>query len=167
MVLLERILRIGNVRLHGAAQLCKAVGDSASADQTARENLSCRLNIHGTPELTGHQSCISDARDLDICRAVSVVCQGREERITVPVEVLLGLDRASLAVMSDAERYTGRFVAAETMGGGQGTPAIYAVSILAHHGTIHVPFGYKYSSSLSNDPSGMRGGSPWGAESFS
>lgn len=64
-------------------------------------------------------------------------------------------------------KYAGLFVATGTMGGGQETTAITAMSTLAHHGMIFVPLGYKTSMSIMNDLSEVRGGSPWGAGTFS
>ena len=64
-------------------------------------------------------------------------------------------------------KYAGLFVATGTMGGGQETTAISAMSTLAHHGMIYVPLGYKTAGTILNDLSEVRGGSPWGAGTFS
>jgi NAD(P)H dehydrogenase (quinone) len=53
------------------------------------------------------------------------------------------------------------------MGGGQESTAIAAMSTLAHHGMIYVPLGYKTVFPLLGDVSEVRGGSPWGAGTFS
>lgn len=53
------------------------------------------------------------------------------------------------------------------MGGGQESTAIAAMSTLTHHGLIYVPLGYKTVFPLLGDNSEVRGGSPWGAGTFS
>lgn len=53
------------------------------------------------------------------------------------------------------------------MGGGQESTAIAAMSTLAHHGFIYVPLGYKTTFALLADLSEVRGGSAWGAGTFS
>jgi hypothetical protein len=41
------------------------------------------------------------------------------------------------------------------------------MSTLAHHGIIYVPLGYKTTFGLLADVTEVRGGSPWGAGTFS
>ena len=41
------------------------------------------------------------------------------------------------------------------------------MSTLTHHGIIYVPLGYKTTFPLLGDLSEVRGGSPWGAGTFS
>jgi multimeric flavodoxin WrbA len=41
------------------------------------------------------------------------------------------------------------------------------MSTLAHHGIIYVPLGYKTTFHLLGDNSEVRGGSAWGAGTFS
>ncbi|KAK1024222.1 flavodoxin-like fold protein [Friedmanniomyces endolithicus] len=41
------------------------------------------------------------------------------------------------------------------------------MSTLVHHGFIYVPLGYKTTFALLADLSEVRGGSPWGAGTFS
>jgi len=53
------------------------------------------------------------------------------------------------------------------MGGGQESTAISAMSTLTHHGLIYVPLGYKTVFAILGDNSEVRGGSPWGAGTFS
>jgi len=64
-------------------------------------------------------------------------------------------------------KYAGLFVSTGTQGGGQESTAIAAMSTLAHHGFIYVPLGYKTTFSILADLSEVRGGSPWGAGTFS
>lgn len=64
-------------------------------------------------------------------------------------------------------KYAGLFVSTGTLGGGQESTAIAAMSTLAHHGFIYVPLGYKTTFSLLADMSEVRGGSAWGAGTFS
>ncbi|KKY25993.1 putative minor allergen alt a 7 [Diplodia seriata] len=64
-------------------------------------------------------------------------------------------------------KYAGLFVSTGTPGGGQETTAINAMSTLTHHGIIYVPLGYKHTFALLADLSEVRGGSPWGAGTFS
>ena len=52
------------------------------------------------------------------------------------------------------------------MGGGQESTAIAALSTLAHHGIIYVPFGYAKAYPEMVDLSELRGGGPWGAGTF-
>ncbi|KAF2459960.1 flavo protein-like protein [Lineolata rhizophorae] len=63
-------------------------------------------------------------------------------------------------------KYAGLFVSTGTQGGGQESTAIAAMSTLAHHGFIYVPLGYKTTFPLLADTSEVRGGSPWGAGTF-
>jgi len=64
-------------------------------------------------------------------------------------------------------KYVGVFVSTGTPGGGQESTAIAAMSTFAHHGLIYVPLGYKTTFSILADLSEVRGGSPWGAGTFS
>ncbi len=64
-------------------------------------------------------------------------------------------------------KYAGVFISTGTPGGGQESTAIAAMSTLAHHGIIYVPLGYAKSFGLLADLSEVRGGSPWGAGTFS
>jgi len=63
-------------------------------------------------------------------------------------------------------KYVGVFVSSGTMGGGQESTAIAAMSTFAHHGLIYVPLGYKTSFHILGDVSEVRGGGPWGAGTF-
>ncbi|ODV66490.1 flavo protein WrbA [Hyphopichia burtonii NRRL Y-1933] len=58
----------------------------------------------------------------------------------------------------------GLFVSSGTLGGGQETTAINALSTLAHLGLIYVPLGYLHGKF--NDLNEVRGGSAWGAGTF-
>lgn len=60
-------------------------------------------------------------------------------------------------------KMAGIFVSTGTIGGGQESTAIAAMSTLAHHGIIYVPFGYAKAFPLMSDVSEVRGGSAWGA----
>ncbi|KAL1635553.1 flavodoxin-like fold protein [Neofusicoccum ribis] len=64
-------------------------------------------------------------------------------------------------------KYAGLFISTGTAGGGQESTAIAAMSTLTHHGIIYVPLGYKHTFALLADLSEVRGGSPWGAGTFS
>jgi len=64
-------------------------------------------------------------------------------------------------------KYAGVFVSTATMGGGQESTAIAAMSTLTHHGIIYVPLGYKTTFGMQANLSEVRGGSPWGAGTFS
>ncbi|KAK0260024.1 flavodoxin-like fold protein [Friedmanniomyces endolithicus] len=64
-------------------------------------------------------------------------------------------------------KYAGLFISTGTQGGGQESTAIAAMSTLVHHGFIYVPLGYKTTFALLADLSEVRGGSPWGAGTFS
>ena len=64
-------------------------------------------------------------------------------------------------------KYAGLFISTGTLGGGQESTAIAAMSTLTHHGIIYVPLGYKTVFPLLGDLSEVRGGSPWGAGTFS
>ncbi|OCK81038.1 benzoquinone reductase [Lepidopterella palustris CBS 459.81] len=64
-------------------------------------------------------------------------------------------------------KYAGVFVSTGTPGGGQESTVIAAMSTLAHHGIIYVPLGYKTTFAQLANLSEVRGGSPWGAGTFS
>jgi len=64
-------------------------------------------------------------------------------------------------------KYAGVFVSSGSQGGGQESTVIASLSTLTHHGIIFVPLGYKTTFPLLTDLSAIRGGSPWGAGTFS
>jgi NAD(P)H dehydrogenase (quinone) len=64
-------------------------------------------------------------------------------------------------------KYAGVFISTGTSGGGQESTAIAAMSTLTHHGIIYVPLGYATTFPILGDLSEVRGGSPWGAGTFS
>jgi NAD(P)H dehydrogenase (quinone) len=64
-------------------------------------------------------------------------------------------------------KYAGVFISTGTMGGGQESTAIAALSTLSHHGIIYVPLGYKTTFDIVANVNEVRGGSPWGAGTFS
>jgi len=64
-------------------------------------------------------------------------------------------------------KYAGVFISTGTPGGGQESTAIAAMSTLTHHGIIFVPLGYKTTFGILANVSEVRGGSPWGAGTFS
>lgn len=66
-----------------------------------------------------------------------------------------------------ANKYAGLFISTATLGGGQESTAIAAMSTLVHHGFIYVPLGYKTTFSLLSNLEEIHGGSPWGAGTFS
>lgn len=63
-------------------------------------------------------------------------------------------------------KYAGLFIATATQGGGQEATALGAMSTLAHHGMIYVPLGYKTTFEMQSGFTEIRGGSPWGAGTF-
>lgn len=64
-------------------------------------------------------------------------------------------------------KYFGLFIGTGTAGGGQESTAIAALSSWVHQGMIYVPLGYAKTFALLADLSQVRGGSPWGAGTFS
>lgn len=63
-------------------------------------------------------------------------------------------------------KYAGLFVSTASLGGGQESTAIAAMSTFAHHGFIYVPLGYKTTFALLANLDEVRGGTPWGAGTF-
>lgn len=57
----------------------------------------------------------------------------------------------------------GLFVSTSSLGGGQESTAIAALSTLAHHGVAYVPLGYKNTFAQLSNLTEVHGGSPWGA----
>ncbi|TAQ89803.1 hypothetical protein B7494_g1899 [Chlorociboria aeruginascens] len=66
-----------------------------------------------------------------------------------------------------AGKYAGLFVSTGTLGGGQESTAIAALSTLTHHGITYVPLGYATANALLTNLDEVHGGSPWGAGTFS
>ena len=64
------------------------------------------------------------------------------------------------------QKHAGVFVSTASMGGGQETTAMNAMSTLVHHGIIFVPLGYATVSQQLSDLTSVHGGSPWGAGTF-
>jgi len=64
-------------------------------------------------------------------------------------------------------KLAGLFISTGTLGGGQESTAIAAMSTLAHHGIIYVPFGYAKAFAQMSNLSEVHGGGPWGAGTFS
>jgi len=64
-------------------------------------------------------------------------------------------------------KYAGMFISTGTLGGGQESTAISAMSTLVHHGFIYVPLGYKTTFAQLANLEEIHGGSPWGAGTFS
>ena len=60
----------------------------------------------------------------------------------------------------------GLFISTASLGGGQESTAIAAMSTLAHHGFSFVPLGYKPAFGQLTNLSEVHGGSPWGAGTF-
>ena len=60
-------------------------------------------------------------------------------------------------------KMAGIFVSTGTIGGGQETTALNALSTLTYHGIIYVPLGYTKAFAQMADVSEPRGGSAWGA----
>lgn len=63
-------------------------------------------------------------------------------------------------------KHAGLFISTGTLGGGQESTAIAALSTLTHHGITYVPLGYATAFSILADLSEVRGGSAWGAGTF-
>lgn len=63
-------------------------------------------------------------------------------------------------------KLAGVFVSTGTMGGGQESTVLAAMSTLAHHGIVYVPLGYTNAFPILSDLSEVRGGSAWGAGTF-
>ncbi|KAI1089193.1 putative benzoquinone reductase [Rostrohypoxylon terebratum] len=63
-------------------------------------------------------------------------------------------------------KLAGLFISTASLGGGQESTALAAMSTFAHHGIIYVPFGYSKAFSALTDLSEVHGGSPWGAGTF-
>ncbi|KAI0011916.1 flavoprotein-like protein [Xylariaceae sp. FL0662B] len=63
-------------------------------------------------------------------------------------------------------KMAGLFVSTGTLGGGQESTALAAMSTLTHHGIIYVPFGYAKAFADLVDFSEIHGGSAWGAGTF-
>ncbi|KAJ0413112.1 flavoprotein-like protein [Aspergillus carlsbadensis] len=63
-------------------------------------------------------------------------------------------------------KYAGLFVSTGTLGGGQESTAIAAMSTLTHHGFLYVPLGYKNAFPLLANLEEIHGGSAWGAGTF-
>ncbi|KAK9774094.1 hypothetical protein AB5N19_06915 [Seiridium cardinale] len=64
-------------------------------------------------------------------------------------------------------KLAGLFISTGTLGGGQESTAIAAMSTLTHHGIIYVPFGYAKAAAQLMNLTEIHGGSPWGAGTFS
>lgn len=64
-------------------------------------------------------------------------------------------------------KMAGLFVSTASQGGGQESTAIAAMSTLAHHGIIYVPFGFASAFPQMTDLTEVHGGSAWGAGTFS
>lgn len=60
----------------------------------------------------------------------------------------------------------GVFVSTGSLGGGQETTVINALSVLVHHGMIFVPLGYAKAFGQLTNLNEVHGGSPWGAGAF-
>lgn len=63
-------------------------------------------------------------------------------------------------------KFAGIFVSTGTPGGGQEITILNCMSVLAHHGMIYVPLGYKNTLKLQTNITEVHGGSPWGAGAF-
>ncbi|KAJ3729516.1 flavoprotein-like protein [Lentinula raphanica] len=60
-------------------------------------------------------------------------------------------------------KYVSVFFSTASLGGGQESTAMNAMSTFVHHGMIFVPLGYAHAFSQLTDLSEVRGGSAWGA----
>ncbi|KAL1977117.1 hypothetical protein VTN31DRAFT_3399 [Thermomyces dupontii] len=57
----------------------------------------------------------------------------------------------------------GIFFSTGSLGGGQESTAMNAMSTLAHHGITFIPLGYKHTFAQLGNVQEVHGGSPWGA----
>jgi NAD(P)H dehydrogenase (quinone) len=64
-------------------------------------------------------------------------------------------------------KYAGVFVSTGNPGGGQEATVQSVLSTFAHHGVLYVPLGYAKAFPQLTNLSEVRGGSPWGAGTFS
>lgn len=64
-------------------------------------------------------------------------------------------------------KFAGVFVSTGTQGGGQESTVLASLSTLAHHGIVYIPLGYKHTFPQLTNLNEIRGGSPWGAGTFS
>ncbi|KAF8900670.1 flavoprotein-like protein [Mucidula mucida] len=62
-----------------------------------------------------------------------------------------------------AGKYAGLFVSTASLGGGQESTALAAMSTFSHHGIIYVPLGYSQTFAQATSLTEAHGGSPWGA----
>lgn len=60
-------------------------------------------------------------------------------------------------------KYAGAFISTASVGGGQESTVIAAMSTFAHHGMIYVPLGYAKAFTQLTNMTEVRGGSAWGA----
>lgn len=63
-------------------------------------------------------------------------------------------------------KYGGLFVSTASQGGGQESTCLATMSTFAHHGIIYVPLGYHTAFETLTYLEEPRGGSPWGAGTF-
>ena len=63
-------------------------------------------------------------------------------------------------------KFAGLFISTSSLGGGQESTAIAAMSTFAHHGIRYVPLGTKDVSKEIMNLDEVHGGSPWGAGTF-
>ncbi|KAF9071355.1 flavoprotein-like protein [Rhodocollybia butyracea] len=60
-------------------------------------------------------------------------------------------------------KYVSVFFSTASLGGGQETTALNAMSTFVHHGMVFVPFGYSHAFPQLSSVDEVRGGSAWGA----
>ncbi|KIJ25925.1 benzoquinone reductase, partial [Sphaerobolus stellatus SS14] len=60
-------------------------------------------------------------------------------------------------------KFAGVFVSTGTLGGGQETTALHAISTLTHHGIVFIPLGYKNAFASLANMTEVHGGTPWGS----
>lgn len=63
-------------------------------------------------------------------------------------------------------KYVGTFVSTGSLGGGQETTPLTAMSTFVHHGMVYVSLGYAPAFSLFTNVNEVRGGTAWGAGTF-
>ncbi|KAI1334551.1 quinone oxidoreductase [Xylariaceae sp. FL0016] len=63
-------------------------------------------------------------------------------------------------------KMAGFFISTASLGGGQESTALSAMSTLVHHGIIYVPFGFAKAFGQMSDLTEVHGGGPWGAGTF-
>jgi len=119
------------------------------------------------PEKTKDIPTISDPKDLEKYDAFLFGIPTRYGNFPAQWKTFWDKTGGQWATGAYWGKYAGLFVSTGTQGGGQESTALATMSTLAHHGFIYVPLGYKTTFSILSDLTEVRGGSAWGAGTFS